>query len=388
MPRHYSARTFLRNTPNRLLREYFEQRRIELPPPFAWNMIHETDAERILCFALEKLPVSTRSAVDGDFRQVYALACKRGVLSILEEAGRRGLNLAEQFASLRNHYARAMWTLLNDPDCFRLAGTLHEMDCCGGWRRRFVGRRLEVSCDRKVLALFESKVQLFYRRQGRGRFCHVDSYQRSDPDRYCFFVFPEDYASTELGFGRDGEFLQRTRRPAFELIFVYRPEEGVLELAGEGKVAQVEQLMRMFCTTVLGLLDLPPNGVVPFDLTVLKDRTFPFATEPADGVSAVHVRLLRFDLGGGARRITVAASAGPQAPHAVYDLVDETVRKSRLNLQEMHVSQARLQFVFANGIGPKSLTFDVTYPDRCTLRDDPCDQIAKRCLKRWGIARD
>ena len=45
MARQYSAKTFLRNTPNTLLERYFRQHRIDLGVP--WLRLYETDVDPI-----------------------------------------------------------------------------------------------------------------------------------------------------------------------------------------------------------------------------------------------------------------------------------------------------------------------------------------------------
>jgi len=39
----------------------------------------------------------------------------------------------------------------------------------------------------------------FYRSQGRGRFCHVDYYLRLEPERHCYFAYPEDAVVNNWG---------------------------------------------------------------------------------------------------------------------------------------------------------------------------------------------
>ncbi len=387
MGRQYSAKTFLRNTPNDLLKQYFEQRGIDLG--LNWSYRHASDVNPVFA-AMEQLPESTRSGVDGDFAMVNDLACEAGVLAILDKAGGRPRGLAERFAKMKNAYERAFWTFLHEPELFRLAGCFHEMDRRLGWRRRFVGVRLDVANDDEALRAFEQALRMFYRQQGRGRFCHVDYYLRQDPLRHCFFAYPEDYASTDVGYDDHGRFQQRARRSAFELIFVYRPEEGVLEVRAHGKTKDVAQLEEVFSVHILGLERLPDeHGRVPYNLVVLKDRHFAFETEPQDRVQAVHVRELTFALPGEfARRITLYAETPDSAPRALHDLLDEAINQARLPLRDLHPQRARLRIVFdsENGRRPHSLTFEIRYPDRCTLKDDPRDQVCRKYLRRWGIA--
>lgn len=222
----------------------------------------------------------------------------------------------------------------------------------------------------------------------------MDRYERRDPERHCFFAYPEDYADNEIGYDDDGKFRHRPRRAAFEVIFVYRPDEGVLEVHANGGKKVVTKLMEAFCTTILGLQGLPEDDCLPFDLTVFKDRNFVFATEPKDRVASVDVQQLRLDLAGDGssrsrRRLTLSAPSTPQTAGSVHDLIDDVINQENVPLDTLHPSQAKIRFTFkpVDGERPKTLTFDVTYPDGCTLKDDPHDQIAKKYLRKWGIAR-
>jgi hypothetical protein len=389
MGRQYSAKTFLRNVPNHSLQQYFQKRGIDLG--FNWLMLGETEVHHIF-LAMEKLPPEVRSQVESDFRMVNDLAYEGGAVAILEEATLWDRDWSAQFERMGNNYERAFWTFLNEPQRFEAAGRFNEMDRCGGWRRRFVGYRLHAATEEEELRELGEGLRGLYRWQGRGRFCHVDYYERDNPPRYCYFAYPEDYANTDIGYDDQGQFRHHPRRSAFEIIFVYRPEEGMLEIRAKGNKKHLIQLENVFCKTILRLECLPDEeGRVPYDLSILKSADFPFSTHPRDRVAAVHVRQLRFDLPGvKGSRITISANTSERSPHALHDLLDQAIDQSSMPLGLLHVSQARLRFMFAphNGDRPKTLTFEVTYPDRCTLKDDPEDQIAKRYLQEWGIARD
>ena len=294
MARQYARRTFLRRTPNKLLDQYFQQRRVEIDAP--WADLTETGIEP-LDDALDAVPNDVLRRVDGEFSQIMQMASAKGVATTLEEAASRGQDGSEQFAGMSNDYERAMWTFLNEPARFIAAGAFHEMDRRTFSWHRFVGLRLEAETDDGTLDVFGAALAAHYRRQGRGRHCHVDVYRRVGPDRYCYFAYPEDAASTDLGYDEQGRFQRRPRQSAFEVIFVYRPEEGTTELYARGNKRQKEELAEIFCVNALGLTGLPDeNGREPFNLAVLKDPTFTFPTDPRDGVQSVDVRLLRLDL--------------------------------------------------------------------------------------------
>ncbi len=393
MARQYSAKTFFRNAPNALLAEYFEHAGANLDIP--WGDLRETEVEPIF-EAMEGLDHEPQSRIEGDLRFVNELACEAGVQAILEEARSWGRDWSEQFAEMKNHYERALWTFLHEPTRFEAAGRFHEMDRVGGWWRRFVGKRLDASTEPEAIEALKQGVSHFYRRQGRGRRCEVDPYQREAPDRACYFAYPEDYATDDLGYDDKGRLQRRPRRSVFEVIFVYRPEEGMLEMHARGDKKQKEALAEIFCTAILGLTALPDDsGRPPYDLSILKDPAFKFETEPQDRIASVVVRQLRLDLPknedrGRNPRMILMTTPTPASPRALYRLLEKSLSPDLLRLGDVDISNAKLTFTF-RPLGdkrPKTLTFEVTYPDRCTLKDDPYDQIARKCLRKWTIARD
>ncbi len=122
---------------------------------------------------------------------------------------------------------------------------------------------------------------------------------------------------------------------------------------------------------------------------MLKRGDFAFKTDPADNVDRVELRLLRFDLPGkGYRRLVLSGRPTPEVPNVLRTLIEEAIDKSKVPLSELHVSQARMSFRFRgkNGKRGKALTFEVTYPDRCNLKDHGLDVVAKKYLAEWTIA--
>lgn len=127
-----------------------------------------------------------------------------------------------------------------------------------------------------------------------------------------------------------------------------------------------------------------------FDLAGLKRRDFPHPTDPEDAIDLVCIKRMRLDPPGIGRRIILEAGASRTKPNAVYDLLDAALNRENLPLESLFLSQVKFQFIFAarDGKREKKLTFEVSHPDRCTLKDDPHDQIAKKYLKLWKIARE
>jgi hypothetical protein len=132
MTRQYSPRTFLRKTPNALLKEYFATKNVLGNIDF--DKLGETEVEPMMA-AMEALPMREGMLIEEEFRQVYDLSCELGTRVLLEEAEFHEVDLADTFGRMGSHYERAFWTFLNHRDVFDVAGDLAGMDRVGSWRR-------------------------------------------------------------------------------------------------------------------------------------------------------------------------------------------------------------------------------------------------------------
>lgn len=386
MSRNYSPKTFLRKTPNTILKEYFASKNLLTDIDF--DSLGETEIDTI-DQALGGLPEKEKRDIEAEFRQINEMACARGVRVLVEEAGLpfHNLDLSGTFEQMKNHYERAFWVFLNHPLVFEIASELAYMDRVGSWRGRYVGEGLQPAVEPEDLENLAEALSEFYKKQGRGHHCKIDNYLRQIPERHCYFAYPEDYATTDMGYDEKGKFFHWPRRPAFEVIFVYRPESGFLEVSAKGKKDEIEALQEIFCLTILGLEGLPDEKGKHYDLSKLKNKNFSFVTDPQDGIDNVVIKMLRSDLPGlGNRRITFEASS-KSGEQPVHTLIEQALNKAKISLDKTLIAKAKLQFKFAarEGKKGKTLTFEISIPDRCTLKDDPLDQIAKKYIERWGL---
>jgi len=375
----------IRSIAKALLKRYFDS--LNLLTDFDWEG-YDGEPKAIIA-ATEELDDAARKVIDTDFAVVSELATDGGSRLIYEEAVVWNRPLVRMLDSMANDFERAMLVLIEDRNLLETALACQDIDRYGEsrWQRWNVGKRLQVADDMDGLA---KALRTIFKEQGRGSYCHIDKLDRRDPERFCCFAYPENYPKTDLGYDEKHRFRRHARRSAMEIIFVYRREDGVLEMVSKGDKNLKDRIAEAFGTKMLGLEVLPdPRENPPYDLSVLKRRDFDFKTDPGDNVAGVEVRMLRFDLPGkGYRRVMVSARPTPDVPDALHALIDEAIDTSNLPLSELHVSQARLSFKFhgQNGRRGKTLTFEITYPDSCPLRDDGYDAVAKKYLVKWGIA--
>lgn len=385
----YSPKKVIRSISKALLQRYFAGRK--LLGDFKWSEYKEGDPVAII-EAMEELDAKVKEAMDADFATVNELATDGGSRLIYEEASYLKKPWAKKLDDMANDFERALLALIEDRHLIETVWACNEMDRFGEsrWQRWNVGKRLQVNDDEQHQDRLKKALREIFKHEGRGKHCHLDPVERRDPERYCLFAYPEDYPKTDLGYDNKGQFARHIRRTATEIIFVYRREDGVLEMIASGDQKRREKIAGAFCKEILGLKVLPdPRANPPFSLDVLKRGDFAFKTAPADNVERVELRLLRFDLPGkGYRRLVLSGRPTPDMPNVLRGMIDEAINTTKVPLSELHVSQARLSFRFRGQTGKrgKTLTFEVTYPDRCNLKDHGLDVVAKKYLVEWKIA--
>lgn len=387
MDRHYSARDFFRQMPNRLLALYFEGRGVLREVDFA--AMKETQPESLFGAWLE-LPENQRNTMDAEFREIHALSCEKGWCAIRDEAEWQFRvepdvfpSFVEKLGDLGGHAERAMVTFLDYPQLWKGATLFCHADSLPYWRKRkgFLHQPASVHEDgRKALA--DGIRSYFHRTEGRGRNCVVETFRRGGLDY--FFAYPEDYSQQSVEWV-NGEFGRRPHNPAFEVIYVYSEKDGTLDLNFRGAYKAVEPLQAMFATEILKLSELPPDPTDEriYDLNPLLERTFQFVYDPASGIQSVAVKKLRLSskvVKGD--RITLEADSAAR-PQAVYDLLDQM----GLRLRTHNVTQVELAALVA--VRPdekaKSVTVRITHPNSCSLKYDDVDMRLREMLVASGI---
>jgi hypothetical protein len=258
------------------------------------------------------------------------------------------------------------------------------------WRKRKDIPKKKPDTSKKALKDLSNAVSAYYRKEGRGRHCETDHYLRSGRFHY-FFAYPQDYTDTFIGYD-EGKFVRCPQNPAFEVVFIFDPHDGDLDLFVRGDKNVVKDLQTIFGRTILHEeLGEEDRKSVPYDLSKMKKANFPFPTDPADRVVDVRVKELKFSIIGDGKK-KIVFDAGPKgSKEDVYEFIKESLHEQRLPLSMVNVGSVVIQMTFENTNGAKrptkKLTFRVSYPNSCNLKDSPEELIAKKYLKEWKIER-
>ena len=376
MTRHYSARSFFRQTPNDLLARYGESGGLGSALDLA---------------AWLALPEDRRQGLDAEFQEIFEMSCEKGTWAILDEArhrwrddpGRLGAFI-ETLSSQPSHSHRAWVTRLNHSECWRGATRVRQAEPLPHWlKRKHLGHR-PAAMDPSSLGHLADLIRTYFQRsEARGGHCLVEPSRRGGLD--CFHAYPEDYSQQRIEWV-GGELVLRQHYPAFEVVFVYSREEGSLDVNFPGPYRALEPLQEMFAAAILKLDGLPdPGDGRVYDLDPLRRRGFEFACRRGSGIESVALRMLR--LSSRARRgdrITLEAddSLHPDAIHDVLEVLDQ-----RISLHLFSVTRAELVArVAADGETPAGrVPICLTSPDSCSLGYGERDLKLRSMLKDSGL---
>jgi hypothetical protein len=302
MGRPYVLSRFLRQTPNRLLKQYFTERGLLGTLDFDILKEREIDAIREAILALQE---ADRQMVEADLRDIDALASERGFRAMIDEAAWHVRNnprqhgqdhdLTQRLANADGEHDRAMWVFFNREVYWHGAMRFFEADMVAPsyWQKRKNLPKVDPRLDAVSIAGFAQALgQYFHVMHARGAHCHVEPLRRNE--LYYLFCFGQDYAQAPQEW-IDGKLDRRPRNPTYEVIFIYSKEEGKLDTYSKGGKREVPDLEVIFADIILGHKKLEPkvddNRI--YDLDVLKDRSFPFNYPPDSRIEKVVVRSLR-----------------------------------------------------------------------------------------------
>jgi hypothetical protein len=387
----FDPRKVLRQASNALLQQLFDRVAGGLPG-LDWDAVDEADAEPVFA-AWQALPADRRLAAQVALQEAHELAEPRGLALMAGEVGWRAAHRLAEFAALESRVDKAVWTLVTVPEAFEEAARYGRVDALAAgrfWHRRTgLPTRDGFTVTPATTDALAAALAAFYpAEQGRGHWCHVDHYARRGGAEY-FFAYLADYPDTHVLF-EGGALRRRAEHGAFDVVFVYGPADGTLEMYALGGRPVLSRLERLFGEAVLGAAVDPAEPDRPaFHLDGLKDPAFAFATEPEDGVAGARLRRLRLQvIAAPGRRVTFEVGQKGERGE-LYDMVADYLDQTALPLSAVRATLATIQLTFAAAPGarPRTLTFDVGHPSSCNLKNQPDEvrAVAERCLKRWGV---
>ena len=386
MTRHFSIPTMLRMTPNFLLARFFDHLGFVLPG-VDWQRLRCSDIPNAMC-AIRCLPEDAQQRIEKALGDVFSLACKRGLDSLLESALLSG-ETWRAAKPVADPYEEAMRAYLDTSGIFEKAVFLRQVDSLSRWRRfKGLPKQRPATSAEDLESLRIALCDLLSSEQGRGERCTVEYANRASGADY-FFAYPDDFVHTLPVHDDGGCLVSRSVQPTFEIVFAYLADEGALELYAKVPPKLKVRLKELFCDTMLSSTDAVEQAGAAYDLNALKDCAGVLDTDPMDHVSAC-IRRVTLALRNSPQRLTLDAGSS-SADTNVFVLVRRHVQEAGVPLTQVDVASATFCIRIEPWEGRRAgtLTFNVTYPHGCSLRNEPPERAAlgSRYLKRWGICR-
>lgn len=382
MSTKYSPQSFFRHVPNAMLFDYFKMRGVLQKHDF--SKVTENKIEQIYD-AWKQLPEELRSEMEGDFQTITALANEGGIKAIIDEALWHGEDLAPVLEHINGFYEKVFWVFLKRNQYIK-GGTLFayaDKINQTRWREWRIEKNIAALVNENSIdVLAQNLSTYFYQKQGRGRHCKVDVYRRSNLDY--FFAFPEDYSLVGLEWQSES-LEQTTRRPFFEVIFVYSQDEQKISLYMKGSATEKSEVRRLFASAVLALdVNEFTEEKRVYDLKPFEIKQPHFQVTPETGIENIAVNKLRLRFKDTGDRITIEA-ATYKNPMAAYDLKDKICQL--IPSSQIEVDQVGIVATFIpEAEGKKAITraFEIN-PNSCTLNHEGRGALLRQILKTSGL---
>jgi hypothetical protein len=391
----FDPRKLLKDISNPLLGEFFERRGELIDMP--WDELKQTEMEDVF-HAWQELPDQQRKQVQVILQDLAELSEPRGLKVIVEEVNRHCPERLAEVMALEARLDKAMWFHLNMPEVFEETALFARADSMSNGRYA-VRRNGLPTCEFCVTHDKTEALQLalqdhYWPTEMRGRHCKVNYYPRGELSHY-FFAYLDDWPDRQLVFEDDGELEPRSERYAFSNMFVFCPTDGSLELIAAGGQDVHFPLQRAFCQTMLGIDVGPADPWRPvYKLGILLDHGFQYPTNPTDRIKLARLARIRVDPISNSREIDYLdiKFSSRTTRQQWLAIIDRTLECNDLTPATVVVKQASFQLIFMpNAQGrEKKMTFNVSVPNTCNLKDRPDEQrlAGEHCLQLWGILDD
>jgi hypothetical protein len=397
----FSLPRFLRRTPPTTLVHYFAARGISLPPTLNWRATHRV-LTALLYEAIENLDAKRHDQTVADFERPDQLCDpigQRALLSLVASTG--NTVFLARLRAADSSETRGIMVLLDDEPLFERALALAYAERLRNGRRwsAFVApNTAQFIIGAVELTAFEDDVATILEQfDGTGGKLKIDTFQHRTYNRDVHpigvaahhTIYAEGMTEIELQF-EGQEPRPHAKRPVHEGAITYDLDRKILDVVTRGGKSVREQVAQSYARHVLGvtggLQSVRPQS---YYLDRLK-RRMPFPSDPADGLKAVNVILLRLrDTAGHAGWVTLETDNSGRV-----DIYDLSVRwfgdADPLGQSNWRVAEAKLRIAFHPEPGQtrdKIVTIELRAPNHSNLKEQlhHHEIISRKYLTRWGL---
>lgn len=377
MARNFRLKAFLREINEGLLQAFLKAEGVSDALPKAQKDQDDVDVWTSFIYSLDGQKIAD---IETALRDVNEMASEGGTLDLIDIANHEGVALDDGVRSIQNDACRALYFYIHHRAVFDNAFVFQRVNEMKGKVDR---TNLKKCSAEEVMVRTDDLAKelklYFFSKEMRGQNCHVDAYN-DHGKRVCFIAYPEDYPKTDLFYVK-GSLKPMPRRPAFQIIYIYDCENGRLEMNARGGAKKKVDLMSIFNKEVLQD-DCPVSDRQKvYKLERLLQKDFEFATKPEDEVEYVNLQELTLTHRYNKDRVTIALKDADGL-----DDMRDALKDYHIAADQFFVSQSKIKIKFPQvGRQKGSVTFHLSWPDRCDLGDSSHHLKAKEYVKYWNL---
>jgi hypothetical protein len=382
MTGQYSTRQFFRNVSNKFLKDYFEHNNIDFDVNFSFIRDHHVD---VIFNAFLELDESIRIKVESDFQLIYALSTEGGIIALTDEAREfDNLGFLDKIRGIVGLHDKAMWAYIDSPEYWQAASMLFQAGSISStlWKRVINLPTLKNPFDETDIKLLSKGIgEYFFNKEGRGKRCKVEHYNRNNKDY--FYAFPEDFAKSEVEWIHD-DLQSCPHNMAFEIVFEYCQEEASLSIYARNNTKNIPQLQALFSEFILkekltSFTPLIENKVYNFEPLIEAD--FNFVLPDESEIFSVQMLQVRSTCKiNPTSHLTI-----DEDPNKNKNAVHE--RLAALGLSNNYITKVKIKVSFfpRPNITKQTKQFTLSMPDKCNLGNFGDDKIIRDMLIASGI---
>jgi len=362
-----------------------------------WTKLKKKRQVDMLFNGLQALPNDEKRNIQLLLRTFLSLRRNCHLKVLLEELRHQNPELVAAWAKVETRLDKIVWTYLHARAAFQEAVIFARADDLAKsmYWRKWQG----VTCgqfsasDDRIDALKQSLID-HHSVEFRGDVCEIHAYTRKNGAKYLFAYLP-DWPENFMVFNREGELESLDLPTAFNILYVFTPATGSLEIiASGGQSAQLELRRRFYqAMTQTEVEDIDPERPT-YSLDHLLEEGFDFTGhEPAKAERVevsrllVYPRVEGFNLEGLQLRIRKGTTWRKSIENLDKMLTAVDLSRAQLTIEEIWI---RIQCTRNGQKRPRMINLRVT-PRACNLKsidDDDLQEIGQNCLEAWKISHD
>jgi hypothetical protein len=390
MAREYSEKSFLLEIDDySLVEQYLRGRKIT---SFSYSKDKKTKQDNEAAVeqiegVLHAQPDEIQKEIERDFQHISNLSNEKGSQNLMAEATAKSVQLPIQQFTEMNPYDRALWFFNQHHDVFDEADAVQQFYDLNGWKRVPIPSKPIEFVLRKKDELATALKKYYEEKEARGKYGDVEMYPKGD--RVYIVARLTDHAESDfVPDEKTGRLKKKgTRRPPFEIYYLYRLDEGEenggeLEIKARGGWQKQRDLLGVFAEAVFNhQLD---DSKQTFNLELLKNENFTMVADPQDQMEWWWLKALELRTPDRLARIKITVGDnGKKGAQAMWDQLRRLHLDDTIGTMLINSADIQMKFKPTRKRQKGTATFYINWKDSCSLNSiDEFNVKARAILKK------